>query len=577
MDVPLSFARFFKEKGLEPYLFLLSKKMADGNVCLDIANLSVTDAEILADAKAYTKQRLIQSPLVGNASQKKPFIVSDNKFYLERYFNYETQFISNIWRLMQQENISEAIENAQKNKAFITSLYKEFNWQSAATLCALIHRFQIITGGPGTGKTTSIAKLLAILFYQNPATKILLAAPTGKAAVRMAESLQSVGDNFKRDGITINDSIIKNIQTLKPQTIHSLLGYIPDSIYFKHDAQNPLQADVVVVDECSMIDIALFAKLTNAIGNHTQLILLGDKNQLSSVEAGSLFGDICATVTNVNNLSKQYKDFLTYFGKIDIKIATGSQHTLANHIIELQQSHRFKDDSGIGKLSKAIINNNIEAVAPFFKNTDEAVTFVAEDENCELEKFASKYESYILEQDITKALRKINKARFLCAVKQGPQGVYKINALIEGYLFKKNLIHPRSEFYENRLVMVVKNQPELNLYNGDTGIIRNINGQLRTCFLNADGRLNIVPPALIKEIETAFAITIHKSQGSEFNEVMIVLPPIAESPLLNRELIYTAVTRAKQKVFICSNKKVLTEAMHKTVQRISGIVNRLKT
>jgi exodeoxyribonuclease V alpha subunit len=403
-----------------------------------------------------------------------------------------------------------------------------------------------------------------------------LAAPTGKAAMRLAETL-------KQTSLPVSQQIKERFSQLKPNTIHRLLNPIADTIYFKHDQSNPLVYDVVIVDEASMIDVALFAKLIDAIGPDTRLILLGDKNQLASVEAGSMFGDLCKTQDSLNRLSQESADFINQFitdpkRKIADTFINTPTHPLTEHIIELQRSHRFSSTGGIGKFSNAIITNKEAVLKDFILSKNEpAVIIDTNRDNILFESFANGYRDYLLEPNISLALQKLNHIRVLCAVREGPQGIYATNRLIESYLTKQNLIDTKDEFYENRPIIVTRNYTDLALYNGDLGIIRkDSNGNMRAWFEDSDKNLRSVMPGYITGAETVFAMTIHKSQGSEYNQVLVILPPNSGSQLLTRELLYTAVTRAKEKVIVQSSENILLETAKGSVTRASGIIHRFE-
>jgi exodeoxyribonuclease V alpha subunit len=448
-------------------------------------------------------------------------------------------------------------------------------WQTAAAISGALNNFTIITGGPGTGKTTTVAKLLAVLFSMNPSLKVALAAPTGKAAARMAESLKAASAKG------LNSSELFN--RLQPSTIHRLLRNVPGTTRFKFNADNPLHYDVVIIDECSMIDVALFAKLLDAIGKKTRLIMLGDKDQLASVEAGSLFGDLCQLQETINRFSNERISFINSFVPEEEKKLPDSNGDnpgtiLSQHIIELKDSHRFSDTKGIGRFSKAVISNNVPVLQEFIDvSQDDQVSIDVNGSHAVFEEFILGYKEYILEKNISAALRSLNKLRVLCAVREGDQGLYTLNRHIEEFLRRKGLLKHAGEFYEHRPVMITRNNYRLGLYNGDTGILRyDEHGVLRAWFENTEGKIISVLPVYLTQIETVFAMTIHKSQGSEFDSVMVVLPVSTRSGLLTRELLYTAVTRAKIKVVIRSTPEIILDTALQQVDRGSGISDRLK-
>jgi exodeoxyribonuclease V alpha subunit len=589
-DVHQQFSSFFRDEQLKPFAWLLSKRMEEGHICIPIADLwkeaNLNPWPVPSDSAGLFK---CYEHVSTDPEKPKPFILFQNKLYLHRYFHYETEIIKSIHRLLEEERSlyqkrSEALSDLQ---SFVSSLTatgsleginenEKIDWQLVAAIQAFMNSFSIITGGPGTGKTTTVAKVLSILYTHDPTTRVALAAPTGKAAVRMAESL-------KQTTLSL-DPAIKNIfEKLMPSTLHRLLKFIPDSVHFKHNAENPLPYDVIIVDEASMIDVPLFAKLLNAIKMGARIILLGDRNQLASVEAGSLLSDLCKCMDQVNGLSAHSIQTINPFitdreRKVSDAYQTDSKHPLTGHIIELQRSHRFTSNSGIGKLSKAIITNNSHVLKDIIhQNTDPGITIdQVYDENI-FHAFVQGYEEYIQEVDIAAALQKLGSLRVLVAVKEGEQGLYRVNARIEESLRSRGLIRKDNIFYEHRPIIVTKNNKDLHLYNGDIGIIRkDDNGNLKAWFEDSDGQLRSVIPAYLTEAETVFAMTIHKSQGSEYNRVLVMLPDNSENPMLTRELLYTAVTRARKNVIIQAREKMILSTAAAEVQRGSGIEERLK-
>jgi len=589
-DVHQQFAEYFDIPALKPYAYLLSKKGSEGHICLHLDKIK-EEQENLPESyqKIETSNSILETlPVVGlNGNDKQPFVIYQNRLYLQRYFRYETDFLQRIKQFLvtEQALLPERMALLQSQQPLISQLFAAagssygtdpVDWQLAAAITGVLNNFTIITGGPGTGKTTTVAKILAILFATDPALKVALAAPTGKAAARMAESLRNTT-------IEVDGAITEKFRQLQPATIHRLLKPINGSPYFRHNKDNPLNYDVVIVDECSMIDVALFAKLVTSIHPDTRLILLGDKDQLASVEAGSLFGDLCQAQEQLNLFTPARRQFINSFMADENRHIPGTQerndaHPLFEHLVELRHSHRFTGNTGIGKFSKAIIANNVPVIQSFFPpSADEQVVIDAAADVKLFEDFIAGYETFIAEKDITTALKLLNAQRVLTAVREGPQGLYAINKQIEKYLHDKRLINAHTEFYQNRPVILTRNYYEHGLFNGDTGIIRaDENGVLMAWFEDSTGALNAVLPGYLTQAETAFAMTIHKSQGSEFGEVLVLLPDTTDVPILTRELLYTAVSRARQKVYVQGTPEVILMAAERFVERASGIASRFR-
>lgn len=586
-DVHQQFAEYFDETALKPYLYTLSRKMSEGHICIFVDEINEEQLpesyQSVAGKKIDTSNHLVSD----NEESYKPFILDGNRLYAHRYFHYETQLINSIRKLVQVEgNVMQTREEALlTQKAFIENLFHNENaldtdWQSAAAIHAVLNNFTIITGGPGTGKTTTVAKILAVLFSLHGDLKVALAAPTGKAGARMAESL-------RHTQLQVHEQVKSRFNELVPATIHRLLGWQKGSPYFKHNISNPLPYDLVIVDESSMIDVALFAKLLNALKPGSRIILLGDKDQLASVEAGSLFGDLCKSLPVLNFFDTQRRHFINSFIKneqrrLPVACETTDQgHLLFQHLVELRYSHRFRDEEGIGKLSRAVIQNDVPVLEQFLlsNNTKEVLIDQQYDQRI-FEQFIQGYKEYIITADIKEALGKLNNLRILCAVRQGEQGVYNLNAMVEAYLIREGSLKRDSEFYRNRPVIVTQNDYTLGLYNGDTGILReDENGVMKVWFIDSGegnkGQLKSVLPGFVKQMETVFAMTIHKSQGSEFEKVMVVLPRNQEYQLLTRELLYTGITRAKKEVIIQANAGTFLDAAKGIVERGSGVAERI--
>ena len=587
-DVHRQFAAFFGDVGFQPYAYLVSKRLHEGHICVDLDEVMNERAEMPPNLITSEIDPIVFTRWVSTSLEPvKPFVVHKDKIYLHRYFKYETQILHAIGRIIANERKVRQVRLEQiklvgetlqylLDEDEVTNLSKQeqTDWQFVGAVQGFLNNFTIITGGPGTGKTTTVAKILSILYHVIPNCSVALAAPTGKAAVRMADSL-------KNTKLKLSAEIKEKFNNLSPSTIHRLLKTIPSSIYFKHNAENPLPYDVVIVDEASMIDVAIFSKLLDAIGNGTRLILLGDKNQLASVEAGSLLGDFCKSLTDVNQFDATTASFINQFIIDDPRRLKDSDisepnHPLSGHIIELMKSHRFKSDSGIGKLSKAIINNEQQVLKDWIHTQQQSIVQLdIKNSPALFELFVEGYEAYISEPNIAKALQKLNNLRVLCAVRLSSFGLYAINKKIEAVLQRKGLLNTNEAFYENRPIIVTQNYPDLHLFNGDVGIIRtDENGVKKAWFEDAEKTIRGVLPAYISNMETVFAMTIHKSQGSEYDKILVILPENADNKLLTRELLYTAVTRSKNELIVQAPEKIILQTIAEKVKRASGIMYR---
>jgi exodeoxyribonuclease V alpha subunit len=595
-DVHQQFAEFFNSTTLKAFAYAVSKKLGEGHVCFHLNH----QEEDLEGFPPHYKQVILNNghelaaePQVSTKDgDRQPFVLHNDRFYLQRYFAYETVILERIRSFVEAEkkDLEEDARQLELHKKFVESLFEQpvvnepdqladnienTDWQLAAAISGVLNHFTIISGGPGTGKTTTVAKILAILFTIKPALRVALAAPTGKAAARMAETLKSAS-------LPAGEKLKEKFSELTPFTIHRLLGYVPDSPVFRHNRDNPLNYDVIIVDESSMMDVALFAKLMDATGAGTRLVLLGDKDQLASVEAGSLFGDLCQAQEVLNLFSTERLKLVNSFVKDPLRriggghASTGTGHPLFQHVIELRRSHRFTGNSGIGKFSRAVIRDDKDTIQSFFQEKrDEQVKIDTGYSQKLFENFIRGYEDFIKEKDIKAALNKLNQLRVLCAVREGEHGVYAMNRKIEHYLHQKKRIRLSGEFYENRPVIITRNYYNLELFNGDVGIIRpDEKGVLKAWFEDASKELKAVLPGYIASSETVFAMTIHKSQGSEFDKVLVVLPDASFVPILTRELLYTAVTRARSEILLQGSEAVILSAAGACVKRSSGITAR---
>jgi len=580
-----TFAAYFKNAVLQNAAYWVSKKLEEGHICLDLED------ELFSENNNIDKEKLLSLDLVTTDPQKniQPFVLFNNKLYLQRYFYYETGIIDKIKTLLSGNTGKKYQNELLKKKQFIENIFKDninedqrISWQLIASLSAIINDFVIITGGPGTGKTTTITKFLALLFSIDPGISVSIAAPTGKAAARMNESLANVAEKESN----IPEDIRNKINKISAGTIHRLLGVNYHNNSFVHNSENRLKQDVIIIDEASMIDVALMAKLFDAIRDDAKLILLGDKNQLASVEAGSIFGDLCNIPDKSNIINTADVDFYNNF-IIDEKQKlpypeSNTENLLAGKIIELQHSYRFDLKYDIGKFSSLVIagiTGENQLLYPYEKcgNKVQCVK-ISEDYNDPVfNDYLKYYEEYASEEDIEKAFEKLKKSMILCVVREGTYGFKTYNRLVEKHLESKGLINSDGIFYHKQPVMITSNDYNLGVFNGDIGIIRKDDDteQMYIYFQDDKEGIRKFPVVNITSFDTVYAMTIHKSQGSEYDNVVVVLPGDENIHILSRELIYTAVTRARKNVLILSKKEVLIQAVKRKINRISGIKERI--
>lgn len=596
VDIHKIFADFFPDERIRPFAYLLSKKLQEGHICIPEKapiELSSETGYELKKLPDFRKMKKLVS--VEDEDLSLPFVYSRERVYFQRYFKYETAIAEKIKFLVAGSNVlseqrKSEIAAVKDQLSSLSATYsvegllpaEKTDWQLIAVIQALLNNFSIITGGPGTGKTTTLANLLHMILLLHPGAAIALAAPTGKASMRMRQSLREKAVHFP-------EQIRSVINELRASTIHSLLGYQKKSIYFKHNESNQLALDWIIIDEASMIDVPLFAKLLSAIGEKTRIVLLGDKDQLASVEAGSLFGDLCQSIPMLNRYdSSKVNWFNQFIPDVQRKIAdefirseSENKSLLQDCVVELKLSHRFQKRGQIGQLSRAIILRQKEDIERIRQDAQmNEVKFVSTESDEALKLFIKGYEEYLKEDDIFASLQKLNHLRVLVTVRQGTFGLYELNKKIEKYLSEEfaAYINPDRVFYFNRPVMVTRNNHELGLFNGDIGIVRYDEQQRLRVWFQTDqqeGGLVSFLPSYLSDCETVFAMTIHKSQGSEFDQVFVVLPEQTENRLLTRELIYTGITRAKSKVIIQGSEDVLFSGVNRTVERTSGLQIRL--
>lgn len=501
---------------------LLSSLLRRGHLCLDLSQCPSDPFEAAAALQpwpSFTSWRddLLASGLVAQQpGEFKPLVLdAAGRLYLHRYHEYERDLAARI------------LERLDATPS---------------------RRFMVIAGGPGTGKTTTVVRVLVALLTETPELRISLAAPTGKAAHRMQQSIAA-----QLATLPIDEALRERIPR-SASTLHRLLGARGDSAFFRHDADRPLDSDVVIVDESSMVDLPLMAKLFAALRPEARIILIGDPDQLASVEVGSVLADITAAATR-----------------------------LGSALDTLRKPWRFAADSGIGALCAAIRSGDADRTLEVLEGTEYPDVILKPLPAAEaLGKALSgtsvmaTYREALQCDDAAARLAAFETARILCATRGGPAGTTRINDTVRDLLASEELIDPRSALYHGAPLVVLRNDYGLQVFNGDSAVLHRTDddARLHACFRTGSGELRRVLAARLPEHAPLYAMTVHRSQGSEFDHVLVVLPP-RESPILTRELLYTAVSRARKSVTVWADPTLIRYACLRRVQRASGLTERL--
>ena len=534
---------------------LLTDVVSNGHICLNLADMDERHSlsSYFPDTLKDWIARLKKSKVVGAPGEYVPMVLTDQGLlYLYKHWLAEKQ----VAEAIKQRLFNVAIKADEVRHYFETlPIQKQgIAWQKVAVLMALTRQFSVISGGPGTGKTTIILHLLKLLKKQQPAPVIALSAPTGKAATRLQDVVTGSG-----------------ILGLEAKTLHRLLGIDSHHEKGRYHQRNPLPVDVLIIDEASMIGMDLMAKLVRALPDKARLVLLGDSQQLGSVEAGAMLADLCQYGSQ---FSASFCAMTKQIADVTLPLRKHQDSALKDSIIHLQHNYRFDAKSDIGKLAQAVKSGDITSVYDALATQDmwQQQPFIAD---AKLHQGYQAYFDAILDDaDAPRCLRIFNRYRILCALNQGRESVSFVNNMIEGYCLQQGWQIDR--FYHGKPIIILKNDYQQRLFNGDTGLIlRDNQGKLSACFW-VEGTVRRVALARLPLHDTCFAMTIHKSQGSEFDDVYIVLPE-EENPILSRELLYTAITRAKKKVRLAASCAVLTKTINMQQKRRSGLTRRLMT
>jgi len=588
---------------------LCSAYLGAGHICIDLATVwqsppegmeldELRDLLRLSGVTSVNEWRdaLAKSTLVTLADNltERPMVLSGTRLYLYRYYQYEQQVLN---YLKGQFNVTPFDVDAHLIAQLFPDMNDSVDWQKVAVANSASLPFSVISGGPGTGKTTTVTKLLALLVAQafhhssgkRQALRIELAAPTGKAAARLTESISKA----KAD-LPLSDDIKQAIPE-QASTLHRLLGSDFGRSRFKHNKENPLHLDVLLVDEVSMVDLPMMAKLIDAMPSHARLILLGDKDQLASVEAGSVLGDLSFGIEQAyfqpdwaERLAKLTSENLQPF-------ANASAPPISRALTLLRTSYRFAADSGIGQLATAMNAGDAQGVLRCLESGKDDVHWQIPEEGqtkADIVTLAKGYDEYWdavrdvvhntmnsgvahNSQAIAQLYVVFSRYQILTAVRQGEFGVEKINAQLEQYFYQRGRVKDPHVWYPGKAVMLTRNDAALGLFNGDIGLCMPDESQrLRVWFIQPDGSFTGLLPSRLSEFEVVFAMTVHKSQGSEFERVDLLLP-MTPSPVLTRELLYTGITRAKKDVTLWGSSSLIRTASSTKIQRYSGLIDEL--
>ncbi|MGD9987721.1 exodeoxyribonuclease V subunit alpha [Pseudonocardia sp.] len=570
---------------------LAVRAVRHGSVCVDLDEVGTTvlgEGDELVDVSALPwpdprawRAACLAGPLVSAepAAGVAPLRMPGRLLYLDRYWRQEEQVRVELRERAAAEPPRIDVDRlrAGLERLFVT---EGPDRQRLAAAVAALRRVTVLAGGPGTGKTTTVARLLALLRDQpGPPPRIALAAPTGKAAARLAEAVR---DQVRQ----LPDADRERLGDLPASTLHRLLGFRPGHTNrFHHDRTNRLPHDVVVVDETSMVSLTMMARLLEAVRPDARLVLVGDPDQLASVEAGAVLGDLARAPGAVEPALDSTLRSLGTLAPDDAPIVHG--------VVTLDRTWRFGAE--IAALARAIRDGDADAAVAALRAGEggsgaagavefvEAPTLELRDPpgldavRAEVVAANATLVAHARAGDVDKALEALDRHRLLCAHRRGPYGVTRWGWEVERWLADAG-VGPGAgdgEWFPGRAVLVTTNDYDLNLYNGDTGVLVREDGRTRAVFGRGGAPLRVAT-ARLSQPQGVHAMTVHRAQGSQFSQVTVVLPP-PESPLLTRELLYTAVTRAIERVRVVGSEAAVRAAVARPVGRASGLRDRLGT
>jgi len=560
-------------------IFTVQFRMA-GHVCLSInktvrelGNMLELDSQLMGMLPDRMLQ-LTESSIIGKPEQETPFVLDGDKLYQHRYFkmerslkewiNQKSDLQSSVLSDKKIEILNELFEDEPKDEN------DEPNWQKVAVLLSAIKPFLIISGGPGTGKTTTVARLLVL--HQRSSgkpLKVALAAPTGKAAGRMGEALKA---GMKR--LNMSDEDLEKYP-LESQTIHRLLQGVEERGLLPPVRVKKLPYDMVIIDEASMIDLSLMNRLTKHLAPETKLILLGDKNQLASVEAGSVFADLCGKADNL--FREETVGLLDTAGiELDRSRFEADLSTADDSIVYLTKSYRFSSDSGIGTLAEAVnkgitSSEDFDQIVDRFSDVDQkAFDYQKHDFETIIEALTKRVREASAMTDVSALLDFWKMQMWLTVLRRGLSGSERLNQLAEQSLATKRAVRMNQGWYSGRPIIITRNDYDLGVYNGDFGVCMKSNEDDRFLIhVQSGAGVKTIRPERLQDYKPAFFLTVHKSQGSEFDTVNLLMPK-DDVPILTKELLYTAITRAKQEFVLYGDKLMFVKGSARSTERFSG-------
>lgn len=551
-----------------------------GHVCLpvnktvrELGKLLELDSQLMGMLPNRALQ-LTESSIIGEPEQDTPFVLDGDKLYQHRYFKMERT----LKEWIDQKSDLQSSALTDEKIGILNELFEdepeddndEPNWRKVAVLLSAIKPFVIISGGPGTGKTTTVARLLVLHQRStNKPLKIALAAPTGKAAGRMGEALKA---GMKR--LNMSDEDLEKYP-LESQTIHRLLRGVEERGLLPPVREKRLPYDMVIVDEASMIDLSLMNRLIKHLATETNLILLGDKNQLASVEAGSVFADLCDKADNL--FRKETVDLLDKAGiELDSSSSVADLSTADDSIVYLTRSYRFSSDSGIGTLAEAVKNGiasseDFDKIVDRFSDLDHhSFDYQKHDFEKMMEALTIRVREASAMTDVSELLDFWKTQMWLTVVRRGLSGSDRLNQLAEQSLATKRAVRMSQGWYSGRPVIITRNDYDLGVYNGDFGVCMKSEGDDRFLIhVQSGAGIKTIWPERLRDYRPAYFLTVHKSQGSEFDTVNL-LTPKEDVPILTKELLYTAITRAKRRFILHGDKSMFVKGSVRSTERFSG-------